>query len=704
VLLAFGLLVRLGWSERPAAAAALALAASAGVGLALARLHAALALPALAWGLAIAHAAAAWMPGAVRAAGEALAEALRALARGATCLRHPAVALLVVVAVLGVGAAYRGSLALEIPVGGGREELLAEGFTRSGRDGAVAYRQAGRGARLDLRDLGGGSPWRVTVEAAASREASLRVVEAAGATADGVLSPAWKTFDVVTPPAPVGWRSGLALDFPAADHPIGLRIARVTLRRDAALPALRVIATVAAAGLLAIVACGAAGLGPAAARTAGGSLLAVQLAALALDPVLAIPFSLVFLTVVALGAVLAALLAGLARVAERRGAGPLPPAGARAAAALGFVFWLAALLSPLYRGGNFVFHSSVAEEIWHGAFLTYYLPYPGSMLSHQAQWGNVLVPHPFLYQLLVAPLAALPQPWFYRSEKAVLALCLVALALCASLVATRAAGTRAGTLAAVAAVALYPTYLLLGLGHLMTLFGCLALSLALVYLAVRFEQLGERGAWWRAVALLTVCFLSYTASLLFGLFALAAALPWLWRARPPRARALATATLAAGGLAFALYYAAWTWPFLDESVPRLLAGGGGGSVPAAAAAEPLGARLARLPGKLADSYGSALVPLAGLAGLLLLRRSPQRVLLWSWAAVLVVFSGLDVFFNFLLKHHYATMTPVALGLGLALDRLAGLRPRGGLLGAALLAFLLVLGVRVALDTALGRIP
>jgi hypothetical protein len=381
---------------------------------------------------------------------------------------------------------------------------------------------------------------------------------------------------------------------------------------------------------------------------------------------------------------------------------PSPPAAALALAALGFVFWLAATLSPLYLGGNFIFHSNVAEEIWHGAFLTYYLPYPGSMLSQQAQWGNVVVPHPFLYQLFVAPLAALPQPWFHHAEKVVLALFLAVLALTASLLATRAAGARAGGFAAAAAATLFPTFLLLGLGHLMTLFGCLALSLALAFLAFRFERLTERGCWWGAVALLTVCWLSYTASLVFGLFVLGIALPFLWRRERAAARALATAALASGGLAFALYYASWTWPFLRESVPRLL--GGGGSDAAGATAAPLWPRVARIPSKLADSYGSALIPLAGLGGLALLERATDRIFLWAWAAVLVVFSALDVSFNFLLKHHYATMTPVAVGLGLLLDRLWSRAAWGRSLALVLLAFSLILAVRVALDTALGRIP
>lgn len=704
VVLAFGLLLRLGWSVRRALTVAVWLAAAASLALAFARLHATLAIPAISVLLGVAHAVADWLPGSVRAAAQALAEGARALGRGARLLRHPGVGLLVVAGALGVGLAYGRALVVDIPVGGGREALFARGFARSGGADGVSFRQTTRGAQLDLRDLGGGSPWRVAVTAAATRDVALPVVEVAGTRVMGPLSPSWTTLEVTTPSAPVGWRSGLTIDFPAAAHPIGLRIARVRVQRDSAIPALRVVSAVVASGLLAVVACGAAGLASTPALAAGGLLLAAEVAALALDPVLAIPFSFVFLTVVAMGAALAGLLAGLARVAERRGLAPLPPPAALAAAAFGFVFWLSSMLSPLYRGGNFVFHSSVAEEIWHGAFMTYYLPYPGSMLSHQAQWGNVLVPHPFLYQLLVAPLAALPQPWFYRSEKAVLALMLSALALIASLLASHAAGARAGTLAAIVAVAIFPSYLLLGLGHLMTLFGCLALSLALAFLILRFERLGEPRIWWTAVALLTVCLLSYTASLVFGVFVLGLALPFLWRERPSAARALVTATLAAGGLAFVLYYAAWTWPFLRDSVPRLLAGAATGGTEAAAVAEPLWPKVARIPSKLADSYGSALVPLAGLAGLLLLKRSPERALSWSWAALLVVFSGLDVFFNFLLKHHYATMVPVALGLGLLLDRLASQRPRGGLLGTVLLGFVLVLGVRIALDTALGLIP
>ena len=119
--------------------------------------------------------------------------------------------------------------------------------------------------------------------------------------------------------------------------------------------------------------------------------------------------------------------------------------------------WLAATTAPLYRGGHFVFHSSIAEEIWKGRFLLYYLPYPGSMLSQQAQWGNVIVPHPALYHTLAAPLAALPHAAFFVAEKVLLALLLAAMVwACAALAAayhrTAAAILRVGPLDAQIAV------------------------------------------------------------------------------------------------------------------------------------------------------------------------------------------------------------------------------------------------------------
>src|SRR5204863_2796575 len=180
----------------------------------------------------------------------------------------------------------------------------------------------------------------------------------------------------------------------------------------------------------------------------------------------------------------------------------------------GFMAWLAATTTSLYRGGHFVFHSSIAEEIWKGRFLLYYLPYPGSMLSQQAQWGNVVVPHPCLYHTLVAPLAALPRPAFFTAEKVVLALLLAAMAWASAALGARVGPPRTGAASAILMASMPASFQLLGLGHLMTILGCWAMTMAVAYLATRSERLGERRCWWRAVMLLALCFLAYFAGLL----------------------------------------------------------------------------------------------------------------------------------------------------------------------------------------------
>ncbi|PYQ54159.1 MAG: hypothetical protein DMF78_07070, partial [Acidobacteria bacterium] len=393
-------------------------------------------------------------------------------------------------------------------------------------------------------------------------------------------------------------------------------------------------------------------------------------------------------------------LAALAGAAAARASAPLPPA-AIAAGAIGFMAWLATTTSPLYRGGHFVFHSSIAEEIWKGRFLLYYLPYPGSMLSQQAQWGNVIVPHPCLYHTLVAPLAALPQPAFFTAEKVLLALLLACMVWAAAALAARLGGAEAAVPAAAMMASMPAAYQLLGLGHLMTILGCWAMAMAIAYLVARLDRLGERGPWWRAVLLLALCFLAYTAGLLFMAMVVAITAVVIVRGRPALARALLTATATAAVIAFLLYYVNWTWPFLSESVPRLFTGSGA-HTPSSAGALPF--RVAAAPHKLAYTFGSALVPLLGLGGLLLARRGPERVMLLAWAAVLPLFMVLDLLFNFLLKHHYFTMVPVAVGGGVLLGRLWARGNWGRALALGALVAMAVMGARVGLDAATGRIP
>jgi hypothetical protein len=407
------------------------------------------------------------------------------------------------------------------------------------------------------------------------------------------------------------------------------------------------------------------------------------------------PFIPTWCGIAAASALLGGLLRGLFTVAERRGL-PALPAGALAAVALGFGAWLTAMAFPLYRGGHFVFHSSVADEIWNGRFLTYYLPYPGSMLSRQAQWGGVIVPHSCLYHTLVAPLAALPQAWFYLAEKTVLALMLASMTFMAGVLGLRLGGPAAAAAASIVFACLPPTYQLMGLGHLLTSFGCWASALALVFLVFFLSRLGERRYWWTAVALLSLCFLSYTAALLFTGVVLSAVVAILLWKEPRAARSLTTATVAAALVAFGLYYVSWTWPFLTESVPTLLGRQSARGVP--------WYRLAQIPDNLTYTYGSFLVPAAGFGGLALVSGLRERLLLWAWAAILVPFSFGNIFFNFLHKHHYFVMLPIAVGVGLLL---AALQRRGRLgrwLSVLLTLALAVLGTRMALATALGCIP
>jgi hypothetical protein len=473
----------------------------------------------------------------------------------------------------------------------------------------------------------------------------------------------------------------------------------VAIERGPAWPSLRIVGAVILIGLLGVMAFGAMGLSVGAGRGAAALLIAGCVYALASDPLAAIPFVLPFLSMVAAATLLAALITGLIHVLKP--ADPWRPVPTAVAAAVsGWVAWLAATAFPFYRGGHFVFHSSIAEEIWKGRFLIYYLPYPGSMLSEQAQWGQIVMPHPALYQTLVSPLSALPRPWFYLSEKIVLASLFASIVIVASIVAARVAGPRAAALTAVVFASLVPGFQLLGLGHLMTILGVWASSLALPWLIVKVDDLARFKTWLGMAWLFTFCFLSYTAALLFT----GAVLVWLIllsvRDNPSRARSVFTMLVAACTFAFLLYYVHWTLPFLLQSVPKILGGAGLGS--AAAEATPILARLSLEPGKLSYSYGSMLIPLAGAIGLWLLPKSWDRRVLLTWVGILFFVSGVDVFFNFLLKHHYYVMLPVAVGLGTLLARIA--TPWGRAPVVVAILAVASLGLQTAIDVALGRIP
>jgi hypothetical protein len=697
-------LARLGAGPRAAQGAAGAATAVLALAFVFARPWAAV----LSWPMALASSAlagVAWAaPGAARGAAGLLGQSGRALATGARALwAWPALAV-AVGAGLAVAAAYRAHPVLTIDLGSGQEAAVARRFGASDGAEGVTFRQPLRGAELDLRDFGGGGPWTIALTASTAGEPrTVTLARAGGEDLAAALDGHWGTA-VFRAPAPWGWRSGLVVTFPSGTESAGLRLDRVRVDRQGRWPPLRVTAAVVAASLLLVVAAAAAGLGGFVPYAAGALVAAGQSLALAQEPLAAIPFALSFAGICLLGALLAALLAGAQRLASTRPpaeASPALPATALFAAAAGFVAWLAAASFPLYRGGHFVFHSSIAEEIWRGRFLLFYLPYPGSILSRQEQWGSIIVPHPCLYHTLVAPLAALPRPWFHAVEKALLALGLATLVLLAARLAQRLDGTRAAGFAAVVFATLVPAFQVLGLGHLMMLFGVWAASMALCFVLLRFEALVRPATCAAAVGLLALCFLSYTASLLFASMVLAASVALLWRRAPGPARALALALVAAWLLAFGLYYVNWTWPFLAESLPRIVSssspGGDSGS---------LWARLALQPRKLSYTYGSALVPLLGLGGLVLARRAtaPARTILLCWAAILLAIGGADLFFNFLRKHHYFVMVPVAVGGGVLLARLAETGRAGRVAAGVLCLVVAALGLQTAVDVALGHIP
>jgi hypothetical protein len=699
VFLFFGALVRLGAAPERARWLGLGLVVAFGLGYALARPYAAASsiplLGAAAMLALVAHVA----PAATRAAADTAVAAARAWGRGARdTLAWPTLAV-VLVGVAGVAVAHRSRPGLDVDVGSGREAALVRNFGPFDSAGGATFRQAMRGAVLDLRDFGSGD-WDVAVNAALGGEPrSLVLARAGGAEVEAALGEAWTTRPLRVR-SPWGWRAGLVVEFPAGSDGLDLRIDRVRIDRGFSWPSLRTIALVVGAGLFVAVALGAAGLSATTSVAAAAAVLVAEALALSLDPLVTLPFAATFCAIAALGSGLAATLAGVAVVARRNQRATVPPPTAIAATAVGFVAFFASTAFPLYRGGHFGFHTQIAEQIWQGRFLLYYLPFPGSMLSRQAQWGDIVVPHPALFHTLVAPLAALPPPWFHLGVKLLLALWLAAIVLVAATLATAAGGASAGAWTAVLAAGLMPSFQLLGLGHLMTILGCFAMALAMGFLIVRFDRLREPWTWGAAVALLVFCFLAYTAGLLFAAFTLGAVLPFVLRSEPGTARSLAAAGLAAAAVAFLLYYVHWAWPFLSQSVPRMLHGSGapdGGGTPVLR-------RLLALPHKLGYSYGSALIPVLGLAGLARARSLRAWPLLLAWAAVLPVFSVADLFFNLLLKHHYFTMVPVAVGGGLLLTALARRGAAGRVGACVLLGLALLLGLQTALDAALGRIP
>ncbi len=626
----------------------------------------------------------------------------RSVADGLSGLRSWTVVIVSSAALVGVVASHFSVSKLELDIGSGRPDAVTRRFGAFDQEAGVTFRRALAGASLDLRDFGAGGPWTVEVHASlaagASRGLLIQIRGARGAELVADVSSSWNAFVIELPGPAWGWRAGHRLELPGLGAGNVLRIDRVLVDRGRAMPSLRTLATVLAAGLLMLTAFLATGLRQRWALAGAGLYWAGATSGLALDPVLVTPFLPTTLLAAAATLLLAALTRGFLDALVARDLAPALSPLAFAVAASGFFLAFLTTASPLYEGGHFGFHTAIAEEIWQGRFLLYYLPFPGSMLSRQPQWANLIVPHSCLYHILTSPFAVLPPLWFVLLTKLFLASLLFGVAVTSALVATRVGDGRAGVGAALAAAFLPIGYQLLGLGHLMTLFGTWAGVLALGFLIVHVDRLSERAVFWCASALWTLCCLSYTGSLLFASVALIGAIAiFSWQRKLELAKRLAALLLVAWGMSFVLYYIHWALPFVTESLPELLAGSGSdGGV-------DVTARLVAQPRKLAYTFGTWLIPVVGLVGLTRARPREARVLLCSWGAVLAGFALLDVAFNFLLKHHYFTYPAIAIGLGLIF---AGLSKKG-LVGRGILALLVVsivwMGFHEALSVARGGV-
>jgi hypothetical protein len=620
---------------RAGAPAGVALAFVFGAGYHFFRFQTALLVPSLALACLLLALAARIAPTSVERAILVPRRFARLVLEGARPLRQTAALVAAAMLVLGTVAAYALHPRVDVPLGTGLAEPLLHRFGGYDRDsGGVLFRRPFPGAFIDLTDFGTSSPWVVSIEAFdRSRKVEL-------------------------PAPPWGYSPGHVLRFSESDG----RVASVSIDRGRSLPPLRVLLLLLSSWMLFTAAFGACGLSFRAALACGSVSGVLILAGIGAAPVFFIPL----LDRIALAAGTALAAAALARSVLRS-----VSSIALSIAAAAMALWFLASASPLYSGGHFAYHTSVAEEIWGGKFFLYYFPGPENMLSHQPQWGNMTVPHPSLYHTVTAPLAFLPREGFHLATKMFLALLLSGVTLVASSVARAAAsardagsdGEKAGIYAAFVAVALPTSWQLLGLGHLMTIFGSFAAAAALGYIALVTTRLTERRTWLLALALTTFAFLSYTGSLLFGSIALMFASGALLLSEPALGRRLGWLLLLAWGLALLLYYIHWVAPFVGETLPRMLSGAG---------SDPgidWTARLGLLPQKLDYTFGSFWVALAGLLGLVLAEARPRRLVLYGWGLVLPLFCVFDLAFNFLLKHHYFSFPAVAIGGGLALFRL-----------------------------------
>ena len=669
----------------------------AGVAFAFARVWATILVPGLAVALGAALIVRWLLPKFTRVIAETISRSGSALVDGLATLASGWAVYVAVLAISGTVLAYWSRPRFELDLGSGRADAVSHRFAGLDQEGGVRFRRALPGAALDLRDFGALSPWTVELRAR-SGVVSDETVRGTLLRADdfelsGALSSDWSLHRATLPAASLGWRSGHWLEFPVFEWGRELQIDSLVIDRGRSFPSLGALLWILASSWLVMASFAASGLSARLGSVGAALFLAVLLAGLILEPgILPRVLPSFFLAAFA-SLLLSAFGRGACETLSTEVSVPELGPLALAISSFGFVLWFLSMAFPLYAGGHFGFHTAIAEEIWHGQFLLYYLPEPGSMLSRQSQWGNVIVPHSCLFHTIVSPFAAFPSIWFHTLTKLFLSALLFAIATTSALLATRICDPRTGTYAAAIVVGLPTGFQLLGLGHLMTLFGCWAATLALGFIILVSDRLSERLIFVISLVLLSLCFLSYTGSLLFTSLSLATAAVLLLRKEPQLAKRLWTLLIAGWAVALVLYYGNWILPFLRETIPSLASDLGSDSIDFAS-------RIAAQPEKLAYTLGSPLVLLTGLAGLYRLR-GRDRVLLGSWALAIVGFGLLDLAFNFLLKHHYYSFPAIAIGVALAFRWLEKRGRWGRVVVGVFLVSIWMVGLREAVSVSQG---
>ena len=670
---------------------------AAGVAFAFARVWATILVPGLAVALGAALIVRWLLPEFTRVIAETISRSGSALVDGLETLASGWAVYVAVLAISGTVLAYWSRPRFELDLGSGRADAVSRRFAGFDQEGGVSFRRALPGAALDLRDFGALSPWTVELRArsgvATDETARATLLRAGDFEVSGALSSDWSLHRATLPAPSLGWRSGHWLEFPAIGRGRELQVDSLVIDRGRSFPSLGALLWILASAWLVMASLAASGLSARLGSVGATLFLAVLLAGLILEPgILPRVLPSFFLAAFA-SLLLSAFGRGACETLSTEVSVPELGPLALAISSFGFVLWFLSMAFPLYAGGHFGFHTAIAEEIWHGQFLLYYLPEPGSMLSRQPQWGNVIVPHSCLFHTIVSPFAAFPSIWFHTLTKLFLSALLFAIATTSAVLATRVGDPRTGTYAAAIVVGLPTGFQLLGLGHLMTLFGCWAATLALGFIILVSDRLSERMIFVASLVLLSLCFLSYTGSLLFASLSLATAAVLLLRKEPHVAKRLGTLLISGWAVALVLYYGNWILPFLRETIPSLASGGGSESIDFAS-------RIAAQPEKLAYTFGSPLVLLTGLAGLYRLR-GRDRVLLGSWALVIVAFGILDLAFNFLLKHHYYSYPAIAIGGALAFRWLEERGLWGRVVVGVFLVSICMVGLREAVSVSQG---